>query len=307
MRTFTCATRASRLALVQTQLIADDLKRFRPDARIFIKKISTTGDQDTSTALWKLEGTGFFTSQIEAALLSSEADFAVHSFKDLPTCPSKGLTIAALCRREYVEDVLVAKKSVRSIEDLPAGAKVGTSSLRRRAQIKHIRPDIETVTIRGNVETRIKKVDGGEADAIVIARAGLERLGLADRINLIFEPAEFLPAPGQGTLAIETRADDSEAIEMIALLNDENSKISALAEREVLAIMEGGCHAPIGAYAEIRGQTMKLFAFVSDLDGGRCIKRSIEGQTENWRALARQLADELLAAGGKEILAELKP
>ena len=307
MRVFTLATRASRLAFVQTELIAADLQRLRPGIEIAIKKIMTTGDQDTSTALWKLEGTGFFTSQIEAALLSGEADFAVHSFKDLPTCISEGLAIAALCRRDYVEDVLVAKKAVRSIRDLPAGAKIGTSSLRRRAQIKHIRPDVETVTLRGNVETRIRKVDDGEADAIILARAGLERLGLADRINEVFEPTEFLPAPAQGTLAVQTRADDSEIVEMIALLNDENSRISALAERQVLAIMEGGCHAPIGAFARIAGQTMELFAFVADIDGLRYIRRSIRGDAGNWRSLAQQLADELLASGGADVLRELKP
>jgi hydroxymethylbilane synthase len=307
MRVFTLATRASRLALVQTELVIAELKHLRPDAKIVMKKISTTGDQDTSTALWKLEGTGFFTSQIEAAILSGEADFAVHSFKDLPICISDGLVIAALCRREYVEDVLIAESSIRSIQDLPAGAKVGTSSLRRRAQLKHMRPDIELVTIRGNVETRIKKVDSGEVDAIVIARAGLERLGLAGRINEIFEPTEFVPAPAQGTLAVQTRADDGETIAFIGALDAKESRITALAEREVLAIMEGGCHAPIGAYAQIQGKEMTLFGFVSDLDGHRSLKRSIQGTAENWQWLARQLADELLAAGGRSILEELKP
>jgi hydroxymethylbilane synthase len=306
MRTFTVATRASPLALAQTRLVVDDLKRLRPGARIIIQNITTAGDQDTSTALWKLEGTGFFTSQIEAALLRGEADFAVHSFKDLPTSPGKGLTIASLCHREYVEDVLVANKSISSIQDLPSGAKVGTSSLRRRAQIKHMRPDVETVTIRGNVETRIKNVDYGQADAVILARAGLERLGLADRITQIFEPTEFVPAPAQGTLAIQTRDDDSEAIEMVAAIDDENSRISSLAEREVLAIMEGGCHAPIGAYAKMKGRTMNLFAFVSDLEGRSYVKRSIEGLGENWRTLAQQLAQELLAAGGSRILMDLK-
>jgi hydroxymethylbilane synthase len=307
MRIFTAATRASHLALAQTQLIIDDIKRLRPDVEIAIRQISTTGDQDTSTALWKLEGTGFFTSQIEAAVLNSEADFAVHSFKDLPTCISDGLAIAALCRREYVEDVLVTGKSIRSIKDLPIGAKVGTSSLRRRAQLKHIRPDIEIVTIRGNVETRIKKVDAGEADAVILARAGIERLGLGGRINEVLDTAQFLPAPGQGTLAIQTRAADAEAIEMIAAIDDENSRISSLAEREILAIMEGGCHAPIGAFAKIEGQEIEIFAFVSDLDGDCYIRRAIKGKVGNWRMLALGLADELLAAGGRKILDELKP
>ena len=174
-------------------------------------------------ALWKLEGTGFFTSQIETALLKGEADFAVHSFKDLPTVETNGLKIAALCRREYIEDVLVAARSHKTIQDLPVGARIGTSSLRRRAQIKHIRQDLETATIRGSVESRIKKVDSGEVDAVILARAGLERLGLGDRISGIFEPTEFLPAPGQGTLAIQTRSDDEETIQVISALNNESS------------------------------------------------------------------------------------
>jgi hydroxymethylbilane synthase len=307
MRVFTVATRASRLALIQTELIVADLKRFRPGVEIAIKRITTTGDQDASTALWKLEGMGFFTSQIEAAILSGEADFAVHSFKDLPTCMSEGLVIAALCRREYVEDALIARSSIRSIQELPSGSKIGTSSLRRRAQLKHLRSDIEVVTIRGNVETRVKKVDFGEIDGIIIARAGLERLGLAGRINQILDPTEFFPAPAQGTLAVQARADDAEAMELIAAIDDKNSRITALAEREVLAIMEGGCHAPIGAYAQIQGKAMNLFGFVSDLEGDRSVKRSIQGTAENWQWLARQLADELFVAGGRSILEELKP
>lgn len=300
------ATRASALAITQSRGIAAAIQQIRTDAEISIKTIATTGDQDVSTALWKLEGTGFFTSQIEAALLGGEADFAVHSFKDLPTRIAEGLTIAALCQRRYVEDVLIAQKSVRSIQDLPLAAAVGTSSLRRRAQLKHIRPDLRMVTIRGNVETRVKKVDCGEVDAVVIARAGLERLGLANRINQIFDPTEFVPAPAQGTLAVQTRADDNDTIELVASIDEQNSRITASAERQVLTIMEGGCHAPIGAYAAIDGRIMNLIAFVSDLDGRRYIKRSIQGAVETWRTMAEELANELLAAGGETILKELE-
>jgi hydroxymethylbilane synthase len=306
MKSFTVATRASRLAMTQTESIIAHLKRQWPDVEIVIKKITTSGDQDRDTPLWKLEQTGFFTTQIEAALLANEADFAVHSFKDLPTCCSKGLAITAVCQREYVEDALVAKGKIRSILDLPKGAKVGTASLRRRAQIKHFRPDIETIMIRGNVETRIRKVDEGQVDAIVLARAGLERLGLAERISHIFAPLEFVPAPAQGALAIETRSDDRDTIELIAVLDDSQSRASAMAERKVLAIMEGGCHAPIGVYAQIIGQTMTLHGFIADIDGEHCVKRSLQSNIEAWPSLAEQLAKELLAAGGKEILKGLK-
>jgi hydroxymethylbilane synthase len=305
-KSYTVATRASALAMTQCRDIVAAIRKIRPDVEITIKTITTTGDQDTSTALWKLEGTGFFTSQIETAILRGEADFAVHSFKDMPTHITEGLTIAALCRRRYVEDVLIAQKSVRSIQDLPQGATIGTSSLRRRAQLKHIRPNLQMVTIRGNVETRIEKVDNGEMDAVVIARAGLERLGLAHRINRIFDPTEFVPAPAQGTLAVQTRADDDDTIGLIAAIDEQSSRITASAERQVLAIMEGGCHAPIGAYAAIDSQIMNLIAFVSDLDGHRYIKRSIQGPIETWRTMAEELANELLAAGGEQILKELE-
>lgn len=307
MKSFTVATRASRLALVQTDSIIAQLKRHWSDVEIGIKRITTSGDQDRETSLWKLEETGFFTTQIEAALLANEADFAVHSFKDLPTCCSNGLAITAVCQREYAEDALVAKGEVRSLFDLAAGAKVGTASLRRRAQIKHLRPDIEAIMIRGNVETRIRKVDEGQVDAVVLARAGLERLGLAARISHVFSPLEFVPAPAQGALAIETRSDDRDTIELIAALDDPRSRASALAERTVLAIMEGGCHAPIGVYAQMSGQTMTLHGFIADIDGEPCVKRSLEGTIEAWPSLAEQLAKELLAAGGEEILKGLKP
>ena len=302
MKFFTVATRASRLALVQTDSIIAQIKQSRPDVDLAVKTISTAGDQDRDTPLWKLEQTGFFTTQIEAALLANEADFAVHSFKDLPTCCSQGLAITAICQREYVEDAIVAKGTVRSILDLPAGAKIGTSSLRRRALIKHLRPDIETVMIRGNIETRIRKVDEGEVDAIILARAGLERLGLGARISHVFSPLEFLPAPAQGALAIQTRQDDRDTIELLAAIDDHRSRISALAERKVLAIMEGGCHAPIGVYAEIRGQTMRLHGFISDIDGNRYVKRSLQDTMDAWQPLAEHLAKELLTAGGTEIL-----
>jgi hydroxymethylbilane synthase len=300
------ASRASALAMTQSRSIVTALKQIYPDVEIVIKNITTTGDQDTSTALWKLEGTGFFTSQIEAALLSKEADLAVHSFKDLPTRIAKGLKIAAMCRRQYVEDVLVAKKPARSLSDVPHGATIGTSSLRRRAQLKHIRADLKMITIRGNVETRLKKVETGEVDAVIMARAGLERLGLADRITQIFDPTEFVPAPAQGTLAVQTRDDDPDTIQLVAAIDEHYSGITASAERKVLAIMEGGCHAPIGAYAKIDGQIMHLIAFVSDLEGRHYIKRAIQGAAEKWQSLAEQLAAELLAAGGKEILKELE-
>ena len=307
MKSFTVATRASRLAIVQTNSIIAHLKRHWPDVEIAIKRITTSGDQDRETPLWKLEQTGFFTTQIEAAILANEADFAVHSFKDLPTCCSKGLAITAVCQRKYVEDALVAKGQVRSLFDLPTGAKVGTASLRRRAQIKHLRPDIETIMIRGNVETRIRKVDNGEVDAVVLARAGLERLGLAGRISHIFAPLEFVPAPAQGALAIETRADDPDVIELIAALDDYQSRASALAERKVLAIMEGGCHAPIGVYAQMDGQNMTLHGFIADIEGDPYVKRSMSGTIDAWPSLAERLAKELLAAGGEEILKGLKP
>lgn len=306
MKSLTVATRGGALAIAQSEYVIATLKRIHPGLEINIKEITTTGDKDRRTALWTLKETGFFTSQVEDALTAHEADFAVHSFKDLPTAQRKGLTIGAVFDRNFVEDCLVAKEPVDSIDQLPADAKVGTSSLRRIAQLKHLRADLEPLPIRGNVHTRLRKLDTNEFDAVLLARAGLERLGLADRISFIFDPAVFIPAPAQGALGIQTRANDTETNEIIAAIDDKNARITTAAERKILTTMQCGCHAPVGAYAEVTASDIRIRAFISDLEGRNFISREITGPADDAENLAENIAKELLKAGGKEILDSLE-
>ncbi len=330
MKILTVATRGGALAIAQTEIVISALKKNHPNLQIEIKKVTTKGDRDRRTALWNLKDSGFFTSLLEDALLAGEADFAVHSFKDLPTRQRDGLTIAAVCDRQFAEDCLIASKPVGSIEELPHAAKIGTSSLRRAAQLKRIRSDLKPSPIRGNVTTRIKKLDEGGSfgsaqdrfDAIILARAGIERLGLSDRIStsfrpesakggrsgeiyLIFDPAQFIPAPAQGALAVQIRSDDAETNRLVAAIDDEKCRTITFAERQVLVTMQCGCHAPVGAYAEIVGDDIKICAFISDLQGENFIRQEIAGPATKANDVAEQIANELLSTGGSEILREL--
>jgi hydroxymethylbilane synthase len=302
MEHLTAATRSGALAIAQTKSVIAMLKQVYPDLSIEIKTITTSGDSDRRTALWNLKDTGFFTSQLEDALLANEADFAVHSFKDLPTQQREGLKIAAVCDRNFVEDCLVSNLKIDSIKQLPKDARIGTSSLRRAAQIKHLRDDLKIIPLRGNVKTRIKKLDAGEFDAIILARAGLERLGLGEKISFIFDPEEFIPAPAQGALAIQTKSNDKKTNEIIATINDKNAETETAAERKILTVLQCGCHAPVGAYAKIRDSQMQMNAFISNPDGTNYISRTKEGMAANAEIIAENLAQELLNAGGMEIL-----
>ncbi len=305
MKTLTVATRSGLLALAQTQIVIAALKKVHPGMRIEIKTVTTKGDRDRHTALWNLKGTGFFTSQLEDTLLAGKADFAVHSFKDLPTEMRDGLIIAAVCDRQFSEDCLVGVSPVDSIDELPKKVKVGTSSLRRISQLKHLRPDIEVVPVRGNVKTRLKKLDAGDFDAIILARAGLERLNLDKRISLVFDPVEFIPAPAQGALAVQTRAADTETNEIVSAIDDANARKLTFAERKVLSQMQCGCHAPLGVFAQITGTDIRIHAFISDLEGKNFVKRQISGPGIESNTLSEKLAKDLLASGGRDILSEL--
>jgi hydroxymethylbilane synthase len=306
MDVLTVTTRGGALAMAQTKFVAAALQKIHPDLEIKIQQVTTRGDRDRRTALWNLKDTGFFTSQLEDVLSVGEADFAVHSLKDLPTDEREGLTIAAVFDRNFVEDCLVSASPVESLEQLPKGAKIGTSSLRRAAQLRHLRCDLEPAPLRGNVQTRLKKLDTGEFDAILLARAGLERLGLGDKIAFVFDPAAFIPAPAQGALGIQTRADDDKTNEIIASIDDQAARTTAMAERKILTTMQCGCHAPVGAYAKITAGKVKIRAFICDLQGQNFISRVTTGPTHDAEALAEQLAHELLDAGGAEILATLR-
>ena len=305
-KVLTAATRGGRLAIAQTRIISSALKKIYPNIQIETKKITTSGDRDRRTVLWNLKDTGFFTSQVEDALLTSDADFAVHSFKDLPTHPREGLTIAAVCERHFAEDCLMAAGSVRSIDQLHQSAKIGTSSLRRAAQLKRLRADLKPTSIRGNVLTRVRRLEEGKFDAVILARAGLERLGLGQKISFCFDPEQFIPAPAQGALAVQTRTDDIATAKLIAALNDKKASTITFAERQVLVTMQCGCHAPVGAFAKIDGDDIEICAFISDLQGKNFIKRHIKGPVTDAANLAEKIANELLSSGGTKILDKLK-
>jgi hydroxymethylbilane synthase len=312
-KVFTVATRGGELAVAQTQIVIGALKkiyppfvwRIYPDIQFKIVKITTRGDRDRRTALWNLKDSGFFTSQVEDALLTGKADLAVHSFKDLPTRQQDGLTIAAVCDRRFVEDCLVTAAPVSSVEQLPHSAKIGTSSLRRVAQIKWLRADLNIIPVRGNVQTRLKLLDTGKVDGIILARAGIERLGLGQKISFCFDPAQFIPAPAQGALAVQTRSDDVTTNKLVAAINDEDARMTTFAERQVLVTMQCGCHAPVGAFAKITGSNIEIHAFISDVEGRNFIRRQITGPAKESDKLAEQIANELLASGGSEILKSL--
>jgi hydroxymethylbilane synthase len=306
MDVLTVVTRGGALAVAQTKFVVASLQKIHPHLDIKIRQVTTRGDRDRRTALWSLKDTGFFTSQLEEALTAGEADFAVHSLKDLPTMEREGLTIAAVFDRRFVEDCLICNSPVDSLDELPKGAKIGTSSLRRAAQLRHLRPDVEPTPLRGNVQTRLKKLDAGQFDAILLARAGLERLGLGDKISFVFDPAQFIPAPAQGALGIQSRADDDKTKKVLAAINDPTARTTAMAERTILTTMQCGCHAPVGAYAKITAGKIEIRAFICDLQGKNYIARQTSGPTAEAEALAERLAQALLNAGGDEILESLE-
>lgn len=306
MRPLKIASRASKLALVQSNYICSLLKNLGGNIDISIVEISTKGDRDKSDFLYKTDSMGFFTSEVENALLDGRADLAVHSLKDLPTACTEGLVVAAIPKRESVADALIASSQAASIAALPAGATVGTSSLRRIAQLRKLRDDIKCVPLRGNVETRVSKVATGKVDAAVIACAGLNRLGLADKISAILPPQEFLPAPAQGALAVQIRTDDNELAELVSKLDDKKSRIAVEAERAILSSMHGGCSIPLGVYSQISGDNITIDAVISDVEGVKYIKRSKTANINEAKFCAEELAQELLHAGGREILDQIR-
>ncbi len=306
MKSIRIASRASKLALAQTDIVKRALKKLSDGIEISVVTISAKGDRDKSNFLYKSESVGLFTSEVENAILDGRADLAVHSLKDLPTAPRAGLVIAAIPKRQSVADALVASGQVASIADLLPGATVGTSSLRRIAQLRHLRNDLKCVPLRGNVETRVSKVTTGQIDAIVVACAGLKRLGLADRISVVLAPEQFLTAAGQGALAVQVRAEDTDLIELVSELDDEPTRIATQAERSVLAAMHSGCSIPLGVYARIIGERLVIDAMIADVEGKNLIKRSCSGPVSQSRICAQKLAEELLNVGGKKILEQIK-
>ena len=286
------ASRGSQLALWQARWVAAQLSAAGHPCRIEIVK--TTGDKITDVPLAKVGTKGLFTKEIEEALLDGRADLAVHSLKDLPTELPEGLVLAAVPEREDPRDAVVGRK----LADLPPGARVGTSSLRRAAQLRQLRPDLQVESVRGNLDTRLRKLDEGQYDAILLAAAGLKRLGWGDRIAEILPPEQMCPAVGQGALAIETRA----GFEKVALLDHAETHTAVMAERAVLAALGGGCQVPIGAYATVSEGHIRLLAIVAAPDGSRVIRAEADGEAADAADIGARLAADLLQRGAREIL-----
>ncbi|MDD5011601.1 MAG: hydroxymethylbilane synthase [Phycisphaerae bacterium] len=296
------ATRSSSLAIIQTQIVVDQIAKHNPALEFEIVEIKTDGDIDKKKTLWKLSETGFFTAAVENALRQNKADIAVHSYKDLPIGANDKIVIAAVLDRNSCQDCLICKDKIKSLSDLPKGAKIGTSSLRRKAQILHARNDLKCEPIRGNVPTRIKQVEKGQFDAAVLAYAGIERLELTDRISLSFDPTDFIPAPAQGAIAVQAKAGDNKTLKLLAEIDDRQSRIASETERLVFHRLKAGCHAPAGVFAQITGDNITVYAFVSDENGRKFIKRRKQGDVKSAKKVAEQLADELLKAGAGKLL-----
>lgn len=300
-------SRGSKLALWQSNWIKDQLERFHPGLVIDIEIIKTTGDKLTEASLVKIGGKGVFTKEIEEALIEKRIDLAVHSLKDLPTSLPEGLHIAAITEREDVRDALIVRQSlqnnVTSIGSLPQGAIVGTSSLRRSAQLKYQRPDLQIQELRGNVETRLKKLEDGKYDAIILAAAGLIRLGFRERITALIEPHEMLTAVGQGALGIESRLDDQRTNLLLEILNDWPTRYAAEAERAILRELGGGCAVPIAALGRIQGDSeLTLDALVADVEGSKMIRLQSTGSMLQAEEVGGQLAQRLISAGARDLL-----
>ena len=303
-------TRGSKLALWQAEWVKSEIQHLHSEIEISLIKIKTTGDMILDVPLAKIGGKGLFVKEIEEAILRHKVDMAVHSMKDVPTELPEGLHLAAICRREDPRDALITKVQssefkVQSYKDLPHGATVGTSSLRRLCQLRNIRPDLKIVQLRGNLDTRIRKLDEGQFDAIIVAVAGVKRLGLAYRITEILEPEICLPAIGQGAIGIECRVNDKVINTILGDLNHQETSISVRAERALLRRLGGGCQVPIAAYARIKDGMVIMDGLVGSITGERVIKGHAEGKLEDHERLGTNLAEDLLSRGAKEILAEV--
>ncbi len=298
-------SRGSALALWQAQWVCHALEYCHPDVPFEIKVIKTKGDKILDAALSKIGDKGLFTREIEQELTDGHIDLAVHSLKDLPTTLPAGLIIGAITMREHPEDVLVCKNQY-NLHTIPPGSTVLTGSLRRRSQLLHIRPDLVIEDVRGNVQTRLKKLDEGPAVALILAHAGLVRLNLHDRIAQVLEPGEFIPAVGQGALAIEVRSQDFKIHSLVQPLNHSMTARCCLAERTMLHALEGGCQIPIGAYAVMNENRLCLVGMIASIDGKKYCQTSVSGDSDQYKNLGCLAAEKLLKLGGKDILAEIR-
>lgn len=300
-KTLKIATRQSPLALWQANYVKDRLQQLYPDLTIELVPMVTKGDVILDSPLAKIGGKGLFVKELENALLNKEADIAVHSMKDVPMQFPEGLGLAVICQREDPRDAFVSH-SYRTFAELPQGAVVGTSSLRRQCQLKALRPDLNIRSLRGNVGTRLSKLDNGDYDAIILASAGLIRLGLADRIASFIDVKQSLPAAGQGAVGIECRTNDMQVQALLAPLADAETTYCVRAERAMNNHLQGGCQVPIGGYAVLQQGQLYLRALVGDIDGSRIIRAEGKSAVENAEVLGVKIAEQLLAQGADKIL-----
>lgn len=299
------ATRASQLALWQANHVAALLRSAVPERSVEIVHVSTVGDREQAEPIRALGGMGIFTREVQRAVLDQRADLAVHSLKDLPTDATPGLCLAAVPSRAEVSDALVFPESnvaATGLDALPVGARVGTGSLRRQAQLRHVRPDFELREVRGNVETRLRKLDSLEFDALVLAVAGLTRLGLAQRIRCHLTPPLMFAAVGQGALGIECRADDAPLRALLATIEDPAARSGVMAERELLADLRGGCLAPIGVHTALAADGLILEAVVLSPDGRQRLHASAKSASADWQSLGRQVAADLRTQGADALI-----
>lgn len=297
-------TRASKLALQQSEWFQSRIHEVAPDVRVTLKKIQTSGDKIVDVPLAKIGGKGLFVKEIEEALLAGEIDLAVHSMKDVPAQLPEGLDILCVPLREDPRDALISRDG-RPFKDLPQGARVGTSSLRRQSQLLNARPDIRIEMLRGNLDTRLRKLREGQFDAIVLAAAGLRRLAWADQITEYLDPRVSLPAIGQGALGIEGRSEDQFVRSVLNRLNDRPTQTTVTAERALLHRLQGGCQVPIAAHGTLTADQLSLEGLVASVDGKTIIRDRIQGMSRDAHALGVQLAERLLARGADKILREI--
>lgn len=302
------ATRRSKLALAQSRWVQSHLESAHPGLRVELREYVTRGDQVQNVPLAQVGGKGLFTKEIEDALLHGEAEVAVHSLKDLPEAMPDGLILGAVPAREDPRDALVLPLGTQNGEEenplgrLSHGARVGSSSLRRAAQFRHARPDLRLEDVRGNVDTRLRKLDEGQYDALVLAAAGLRRLDLGGRISAVLAPELCLPAPGQGALALQCRAGDEATRQVLRVMDDQEAHVCVIAERAALATVGGGCSVPLGALAKLEGPALYLQALVAAADGRRILRAELRGEPTAPLELGRAVAEQLLADGAAELL-----
>lgn len=304
MEKLVLGTRGSKLALKQTEIVKEILERYHPGLRIDITVIKTTGDRITDVPLARIGGKGLFVKEIEEALLDGRIDVAVHSMKDVPSVLPEGLEIIAIPKREDPRDVLICPEGY-DLLTIPKSATIGTSSLRRASQVLHCRPDLQVDALRGNLDTRLKKVHSGHYNAVIVAAAGLHRMGWDEVVSTYLDPHEFLPAVGQGAIGIEARAYDNRVKDILAIIHHEATAVAIRSERSFLKTLDGGCQVPIGAHCFIENGKLRLIGMVASTDGSCMYRQEITGLWEEAEEIGRTLAKNILDAGAQAVLNQI--